>query len=437
MQETEISSMPTSHPAVAAWRRPAARVVAIALVLVSIPLATPGWLMVPGSSDADKDPGWTTGIFGDGIVNTPVVYLCLLYVAIALWIALLALARDLGLRWIGWITGLLIVLFVLAPPLLSLDVYSYISYARLGADHGLNPYEFAPSALPMPDDAASRVVDYRDAVSVYGPVFTLAGYPLGLVSVPVALWSLKAIAGLAIAALAALVARTARVRGVDPALAVAFVALNPLVLVHLVGGAHNDGLMVAIAMAAVAAVLSARPAIGGAGFVVAAAVKISGLLYAPFALLGSRERGDRARLLAGGAVAFVLIAAVSLLVFGSHVSEALSVAGGNQDRISRWSVPGVLSRASGGIDVDVFRALLGIAAIAGIAWLLVATARGLDWVRAAGWASFAVLVGSAYMAPWYLIWLLPVAAISRDRVLIGATILFTVFQAINAIPVSL
>ena len=39
------------------------------------------------------------------------------------------------------------------------------------------------------------------------------------------------------------------------------------------------------------------------------------------------------------------------------------------------------------------------------------------------------------MAPWYVIWLLPVAAISRDRVLVAATILFTVFQAINAIPV--
>ena len=75
-----------------------------------------------------------------------------------------------------------------------------------------------------------------------------------------------------------------------------------------------------------------------------------------------------------------------------------------------------LSRASG-IDVDFFRAILGALAIAGIVWLLVATARGFDWVRAAGWAALAVLVATAYMAPWYVIWLLPVAAISRDRAL--------------------
>ena len=69
-----------------------------------------------------------------------------------------------------------------------------------------------------------------------------------------------------------------------------------------------------------------------------------------------------------------------------------------------------------------------------MAALLVAVSRGLDWVRAAGWASFGLLIASAYMAPWYLIWLLPLAAISRDRVLIGATILLTLFQVINGVP---
>ena len=64
-------------------------------------------------------------------------------------------------------------------------------------------------------------------------------------------------------------------------------------------------------------------------------------------------------------------------------------------------------------------------------------ARGFDWVRAAGWAALAVLVASAYIVPWYLIWLLPLAAVSRDRALIGATIVITIFQAINGVPVTL
>src|SRR3712207_8552158 len=36
---------------------------------------------------------------------------------------------------------LLHVLFTIAPPLISKDVFSYIGYARLGSVHGLNPYE--------------------------------------------------------------------------------------------------------------------------------------------------------------------------------------------------------------------------------------------------------------------------------------------------------
>ena len=180
-------------------------------------------------------------------------------------------------------------------------------------------------------------------------------------------------------------------------------------LVHLVGGAHNDGLMVAVAMAAIAAALTSRPALAGAGFVAAAAIKVSAVLYAPFALVGSRDRG---RLVAGALAALALFAAVSLLAFGPHVSEAFSVAGGNQDRISRWSVPATLARITGA-DVDLFRVLAGIAYAAAVAALLVAVSRGLDWVRAAGWASFGLLIASAYMVPWYLIWLLPLAAISR------------------------
>ncbi len=404
--------------------------VALALVCVSIPLAAPGAELIPGSGNLGTNgPRWVLGIFGNGFELDPDAYLGLLYAAVGLWVFLLVLAPDLGLRPIAILVGLVITVFTLAGPLLSLDVFSYIAYARLGVEHGLNPYEYAPSAIPF-DQAASRVVDYREAVSVYGPLFTLASYPLGAVGVPAALWVLKAVAGLSIAAIAWLVARLAGLRGIDPAAAVVFVALNPLVLVHVVGGAHNDGLMVAVAMGAVAAALTARPAQAGAGFAAAAAVKVSALLYAPFAFVGSRSRG---RLLAGAAATLVLLVAVSLLAFGPHVGEALSVAGGNQDRISRWSFPATLARVSGA-DVDLLRILLGVAFAASVIGLLVAVERGLDWVRAAGWASLGLLVASAYMVPWYLIWLLPVAAISRDRLLIGATILLTVFQVINGVP---
>jgi len=432
--EEPATSRATAAPA-ASRRRLVARLAAAGLAAVSLPLAAPAidpWF-VPGGGD-----GWADGVLGlfsDGFVSRPMVYLCLLWLAIALWVAVLVLARDLGLRLVATLAGALIVLFALAPPLLSLDVFSYISYGRLGVEHGLNPYEHAPAAIPG-DAAASRVVDYRDAVSVYGPAFTLLSYPLAALGVPFALWSLKAIAAASIAAIAWIVARLARLRGVDPAAAVAFVALNPLVLVHLVGGAHNDALMVAIATAALAAAALARPAAAGAGFVLAAAVKVSGLLCASFALLGAASARSRARMLAGAALALAAIAAVALATFGTGVDAALTVAGENQDRISRWSVAATASRASG-LDVDLVRTVLAIALAATLGGLAIAVARGFDWVRAAGWAALAVLLASAYIVPWYVLWVLPSAAISRDRPLIGATILLTAFQAINGVAVSL
>ncbi len=54
-------------------------------------------------------------------------------------------------------------------------------------------------------------------------------------------------------------------RGVDPLRAAAFVALNPLVLVHVVGGAHNDALAMLLAMLGVAAVLLPARSCGAGG----------------------------------------------------------------------------------------------------------------------------------------------------------------------------
>ena len=399
----------------------------VALALVAIPLAAPGSALVPGA--ASGAPSWLLGVYGGGVGTSPPAFLVLLYVAVLLWATVIVCGEDLPLGWIRVAAAGLIALFALAPPLLSLDVFSYISYARLGVE-GMNPYDFAPDALPG-DAAASRVEDFRSAVSVYGPLFTAGSYPLGLLGVPAALWTLKAIAAASVAGIALLTARLAALRGVEPGRAAAFVALNPLVLVHAVGGAHNDSLMVVLALLGIAFALTSRPLLAAVGLVGSVAVKVSAALYAPFAVAGGP---DRRRLLIGLAGTAAVIAAAALIGFGSSVLEAIDVAGGNQERVSRWSVPGTLARASG-IDVDLLRVSFGAVYLILVAWLLVRVTRGADWVSAAAWAAFGLLIASAYMVPWYLIWLLPLAAIARDRALIWATILLTVFQVVNAVPV--
>jgi alpha-1,6-mannosyltransferase len=424
---TAATASPPARP-----RSTAAAAATTALALCCALLALPGPGLVPAAT-ADT-PRWILGLFGDGLGISAGSYLALLYVAIAAWAALYLLeelGRGLSPRALWILIGTLLALFTLAPPLLSLDLFSYLSYARLGAAEGLNPYEYAPAALPG-DPAAERVQDFSDAVSVYGPLWTWLSYPFGLLGAGAGLWGLKVVAGLSVAAVAVLTARLAQVRGLAPAPAAAFIALNPLVLVHVVGGGHNDGLMVALALTGALLLAGSRPVGAGVAFVASAGLKAAGALYAPFALAGAR--GGRGRLLAGLVAGAVLLAALALASFGGEVVTALGVAGENQGTVSRWSGPATLSRITGS-DVDPIRyAAAGLYAVA-VAALLLWVGRGADWVRAAGWAGFGLLVATAWMVPWYLIWLLPLAAVSRDRALQVAAVLLTVFQAINAVPV--
>ena len=149
------------------------------------------------------------------------------------------------------------VLFALAPPLLSQDAFSYIAYARLDVVHDLNPYTHSRPTSPPTRLPVRRLEGLH---SVYGPLFTLATFPLAKTGVPLAFWTLKAVAALASLGVVALVWWCARRLGRDPRLPALAVGLNPLVLVHVVGGAHNDALTVLLWMGGVAALVAARPA---------------------------------------------------------------------------------------------------------------------------------------------------------------------------------
>ncbi|HET9676570.1 MAG TPA: polyprenol phosphomannose-dependent alpha 1,6 mannosyltransferase MptB, partial [Solirubrobacterales bacterium] len=231
------------------------------------------------------------------------------------YLVVLATAPRLGRRVVWGAIVVLVAGFAIAPVLLSHDVYSYVDYARLGVRHGLDPYVHAP--LAARGDAAFGHVTWTKTTSAYGPLFTLATYPLAWLPVGAAVAVLKAVAAISVLGIALLVSRLAAWRGVDPLRAAAFVALNPLVLVHVVGGAHNDALTMLLATLAVAAILSARELTGGAALIAAIATKLSAAFLAPFALVGTMATGRKGayidrnrpvgRLLAGALIATVAI----------------------------------------------------------------------------------------------------------------------------------
>src|SRR5260221_7504942 len=129
----------------------------------------------------------------------------------AAYLAILVAAPALGRRVVWATIVLAVTAFAVAPVLLSHDVYSYLDYARLGVVHGLDPYLHGPHAAPA--DPAFSSVTWPHTTSAYGPLFTLATYPLAWLPVGVAIAALKAAAALSVLGLAALVARLAAWRG--------------------------------------------------------------------------------------------------------------------------------------------------------------------------------------------------------------------------------
>jgi Glycosyltransferase family 87 len=331
--------------------------------------------------------------------------------------------------------------------LLSHDVFSYVDYARLGVRHGLDPYVHAPDAAPS--DPAFAEVTWTETTSAYGPLFTLATYPLSWLPVDAAVAVLKGVAALSVLALAAVVARVAAWRGADPLRAAAFLALNPLVLVHVVGGAHNDGLTMLLALLAVAALLAAREASAGTALIAAIAIKASTALLAPFALVSTLPTGRKrrhvrrnrpvgsgvpiVRFVVGALAAVAGIGVAAWLAFGWDWTHAFGLAGENQSRTSHMSIPVTFARLTG-LDAGPVRTGALVLYAAAFAALLAWTWRGGDWVRAAAWAAFGLLLATSWLLPWYLIWALPLAAVSRDRLLMLLTLALTAYQLGARIP---
>lgn len=357
-----------------------------------------------------------------------------------------AVSIDSGRRLVWAAIIVFLAAFTVTPVLLSHDVYSYVDYARLGVLHGLDPYVYPPVTEPL--DPAYAHVTWTAATSAYGPLFTLATYPLARLPVAPAVAVLKVVSALSVLGIALLVARLAPGRGVSPLPAAAFVALNPLVLLHVVGGAHNDGLAMLMTMVGVAAMLSAREATGGGALVVAIAVKASTGVVAPFALLSTARAlkpttGLKAvhisalrpvgRFLAGAVLALGVIGATSYIAFGWNWLDVIGLAEGNQGRGSHMSIPITFARITG-LDATAVRTGALTLYAAFFIYLLVWTWRGNDWLRAAAWASLGLLLATAWLLPWYLIWALPLVALSRDRPLQLLTLALTAYQLPARLP---
>jgi alpha-1,6-mannosyltransferase len=361
--------------------------------------------------------GWLEGV-GERLGFR--VFLIAILVFTCAYAGILALARGISKRWAIVLVGALHAIVFAGPILLSTDVFSYIAYARMGVEHGINPYLHGPIAIAHDPIYHYVGQDWKHVATAYGPLYTLLSYPLAPLGVKGAIWGMKLEALLASAGTLALTWRCARARDLNPVLALLAVGANPLYIVYGLGGAHNDLMMMLLMMVAVSLTLAGREAPAAAAVVAGALVKATVAALLPFMILARRL--SLAPILGAG-VALMLGALIGYTAFGIHGIDVVAALNRDAAFVSTDSFPTELAHLFGKpgvfpVDHDLLKAALVLIVL----HLLWRTWRGYDWVAASGWTLLAIAVTSTWLLAWYILWPLPLAVVTRDRRLLVATL---------------
>ena len=369
--------------------------------------------------------------FGHGLVVSSLLLWIGVFMLLAAWLRLGRWTIDGGrvseytmIATTGfWLTPLL-----LSVPLFSRDTYSYLAQGALLRD-GFDPYVVGP--IDNPNSLLDNVSSiWTTTAAPYGPAFILVAKFVTMVVgnnvvAGTMLLRLCMLPGLALLIWAA--PRVARHVGADGALALWICVLNPLVIVHLMGGVHNEMLMVGLMMAGIALTFSRHHIAGAALIAVAVAVKATAVLALPFMVWVWMRH------LAGNRLRAFLIASVASLATFVAVFAVLSAAAGvglgwltalaGSVKIINWlTIPTAVANLTniiGGLFMPVnFYAVLDVTRIAGIG--IIAVSLPLLWWRfrhsdrealeGITWAMFVVILFVPAALPWYYTW--PLAVIS-------------------------
>ena len=332
---------------------------------------------------------------------------------------------------IRWMLPLLV-----GMPLASMDLYSYAAQAQI-AKHGLDPYKITPADLPplnlgkFLDNVAGNWVD---TPSPYGPIWVAVSRWVAAITGDHALVSvmlLRLLPFAAVLAIAYLIPSLARQFGGRGDLALWLAVANPLVLVHGVGGGHNDAVMIALMLAGLAVVLRVGATwrhlvIGAALMTLAAGVKLPGVIGLAFIVPIYLSRRPNARLkdwlrscaivLAVSIPIFALASLVAGVGLGwtRQVTSAVRV-------INFMSLPTmvavvyrlIIRAAHAGTYVDsTVRTFRTIGTIISGLVLIVLWLRAMRGpaIRLFALALTVVVVLSPAVQPWYFTWALTIVA---------------------------
>lgn len=234
-----------------AWAMPLVRRGLLATALIAAGSMTPAFLPIDGHGSSENAPivqalhlQWLQG--GLARFAATVVLSAGVILLLDTWLRLRPIAAASTappVTWAIWALPLL-----LCPPLFSRDAYSYAAQGMI-VMRGMDPYQSGPMALP-----GSEYADQVDLMWFWTP----APYgPLALQVQHLIVWltqgnayaaavAMRVPALLSMALISYALPRLAGRVGVSRQQATWLGVLNPLAVMHIVGGVHNDAMMVAL-----------------------------------------------------------------------------------------------------------------------------------------------------------------------------------------------
>lgn len=355
---------------------------------------------------------------------------------------------DLDRTLLVWVLPLLI-----APPMYSKDVYSYLAQSQISLE-GLDPYRVGPaSGLGLSHIFTLSVPTlWRETPAPYGPLFLWIGRGISAITgenIVAAVLCHRLVALLGVGLIVWATPRLARRCGVAEVSALWLGAANPLLIMHLVAGVHNEALMLGLMLAGAEFALRGIDAprllphswrfgadweplgmlLAGAVLItLSSQVKLPSLLalgFVTMALAYRRGGNLRALLCTGGGMAALSLAVMAVVGWASGLGFGWIYTLGTANVVRSWmSPPTLLALGTGQVGIllglgDHTTAVLGLTRAIGVliitvmvAWLLLAVFRGrLHPIGGLGVALGITVLLFPVVQPWYLLWaIIPLAA---------------------------
>ncbi|MGO2829586.1 polyprenol phosphomannose-dependent alpha 1,6 mannosyltransferase MptB [Corynebacterium casei] len=370
---------------------------------------------------------------------------------------------------------------IATAPLFTQDIYSYIANGSIVVQ-GMDPYSAGPVQLLGADNDLARSVPFiwANSPSPYGPVaLGIAGIISVITSdsivAAVILHRVASILGVIAAGWA--ISRLAVRCRVAPSSALWLGILNPLSILHLIGGIHNESIMLGFALVGMELALrgidklqastslsmsSAWPAwllIIGGGVLISAAgmVKVTGFIGLGFAGMAlARFFAQRLNLKpylaissAAGILLAVLLATIAAFTVLSGIGLGWITGQGGAVSIRSWlSVSTDVGVASGFMGMmlglgdhteailPVTRAVGIVVAAAFMVRMLFATFRGvMHPIGGLGVSTLVLVVLFPVVHPWYILWaIFPLAAWANRLFFRYAVIIYSAIMSFVVLP---